>query len=78
MIKISGQCQREITIANERQIDLGAELQNRFAVDRPEDLSIRQASELIDALKQINQDGILPTVTGQSQTGIQTAISEQP
>lgn len=43
-------------IANDRQIDLIGELQNRFGVDRPKDLSIRQASELIDALKQLSPD----------------------
>jgi len=38
-------------IAGRRRIDLVAELRGRFSVDRPEDLSIMQASELIDALK---------------------------
>ena len=36
-------------IAARRRLDLQAELRDRFAVDRPEDLSITQASELIDA-----------------------------
>ena len=36
-------------IAGRRRLDLAAELRGRFAVDRTEDLSITQASELIDA-----------------------------
>ena len=38
-------------IANRQRIDLTAELRNRFDVDRPDDLGISQASELIDSLK---------------------------
>ncbi len=38
-------------IANRQRLDLAAELQNRFRVDQPEDLSISEASELIDAIK---------------------------
>lgn len=38
-------------IANRQRIDLTAELRSRFNLDRPEDLSISEASELIDALK---------------------------
>jgi len=38
-------------IANRQRIDLTSELRNRFGVDRPDDLGISQASELIDSLK---------------------------
>lgn len=38
-------------IANRERLDLATELQQRFGVDQPEDLSIGQASELIDAIK---------------------------
>lgn len=38
-------------IAGRNKLDLPAELQRRFGVERPEDLSISQASDLIDALK---------------------------
>lgn len=38
-------------IANRERLDLTAELQQRFGVSQPEDLSIGQASELIDAIK---------------------------
>ena len=38
-------------IADRQRIDLDAELQRRFGVKRPEELSIREASELIDAIK---------------------------
>lgn len=38
-------------IANRQRLDLTRELQSRFGIDRPDDLSISQASELIDALK---------------------------
>ena len=38
-------------IANRREIDLVAELRGRFGVDRPDDLSLEQASDLIDAIK---------------------------
>ena len=39
-------------IASRHSFDLNRELQNRFRLDHPEDLSISQASQLIDALKQ--------------------------
>jgi hypothetical protein len=39
-------------IANDHQIDLAAELANRFGVERPEELSLQDASQLIDMLKQ--------------------------
>jgi hypothetical protein len=38
-------------IADRQKLDLDTELRNRFGVDRPEDLSIVEASELIDAWK---------------------------
>ena len=38
-------------IANKRHLDLVAELTRRFNVDSPDELSIRQASEMIDAIK---------------------------
>lgn len=38
-------------IAKRQRIDLNAELRSRFDVDRPDDLGISQASELIDSLK---------------------------
>jgi hypothetical protein len=44
-------------IANRQQIDLTQQLQSRFGVDRPDDLSVSQASELIDALKSQTDDG---------------------
>jgi hypothetical protein len=38
-------------IADRQQLDLAAELRSRFGIDRPEDLSITEASRLIDELK---------------------------
>jgi hypothetical protein len=38
-------------IAKRQKIDLSAALQDRFGVSRPDDLSIGQASEFIDAIK---------------------------
>jgi hypothetical protein len=38
-------------IAGQLQLDLGAELRNRFGVNYPEALSLVEASQLIDALK---------------------------
>jgi len=38
-------------IASQQRIDLEEELQNRFGVNLPEALSIREASDLIDAIK---------------------------
>ena len=38
-------------IANRQQLDLAGELHARFGVERPEDLSISEASELIDSIK---------------------------
>ena len=38
-------------IANRQRLDLPGELRQRFGVDRPDDLEISQASELIDAIK---------------------------
>jgi len=43
-------------IANRQRIDLPGELSNRFGVQRPDDLDIRQASEFIDAIKPQNQE----------------------
>jgi len=39
------------TIARRHGVDLAGELQTRFGIYRVEDLDIRQASELIDAIK---------------------------
>jgi hypothetical protein len=45
-------------IANRNRLNLASELQSRFSVDRPDDLSISEASELIDGLKsQTNGNG---------------------
>jgi hypothetical protein len=44
-------------IANERQLDLAVELQGRFGHDRPGDLSIIEASDIIDMLKRKVQEG---------------------
>lgn len=45
-------------IANRQRIDLPSELNSRFGVNRPDDLDIRQASELIDSIKpQSNGNG---------------------
>lgn len=38
-------------IANQLRLDLAAELRSRFGVERPNDLSLREASQLIDSLK---------------------------
>ncbi len=38
-------------IANRQKLDLAQTLQDRFGIDRPDALSISQASELIDELK---------------------------
>ena len=57
-------------IANDRQIDLATELQSRFGVVRLEELSIVQASELIDSLKQRSPDGsILPSEQAPAENG---------
>jgi hypothetical protein len=39
-------------IVNSRQLDLVAELRGRFGVERPDDLTVVEASQLIDAIKQ--------------------------
>lgn len=44
-------------IANRQRIDLTAELRSRFNVERPDDLGISQASELIDSLKASGNGG---------------------
>ncbi len=41
-------------IANRQRIDLPSELSSRFGVSRPDDLDIREASELIDSIKPQN------------------------
>ena len=38
-------------IANRQRLDLVAELRQQFGVERPDDLNIAEASELIDAIK---------------------------
>ena len=40
-----------MAIARRQNADLGRLLQQEYEVERPEDLTIRQASELIDVLK---------------------------
>jgi hypothetical protein len=40
-----------LTIANRQHLNLADFLQQRFRTERPEDLSIKQASEVIDELK---------------------------
>lgn len=47
-----GQIRAIHAIGNSQQLDLAAELRRRFDVNRPDDLSVEQASQLIDALKQ--------------------------
>jgi hypothetical protein len=44
-------------IARSQRLDLTIILQNRFHVSRPEELSVRQASELIDTLKASSGNG---------------------
>lgn len=45
-------------IASRQRIDLAGELRQRYDVDRPDDLSISEASELIDAIKpQTSENG---------------------
>ena len=44
-------------IGSGQQLDLAAELQNRFGVERPAELTIAQASQLIDTIRQPT-DGI--------------------
>ena len=39
-------------IASDHQLDLTVELQSRFGVERPEELSLVEASQLIDMLKE--------------------------
>ena len=38
-------------IAGRRSLDLTEELRERFGIERPEDLSLNEASQLIDAIK---------------------------
>ena len=44
-----------VAIAGRQRLDLARELQTRFHVDRPENLSISDASRLIDELKSSSQ-----------------------
>ena len=44
-----------VAIAGRQRLDLARELQSRFHVDRPENLSISDASQLIDSLKNGSQ-----------------------
>jgi hypothetical protein len=46
-------------IGNRHQLDLAAELQSRFDVDQPDELIVEQASQLIDAIKQLS-NGMAP------------------
>jgi hypothetical protein len=41
-------------IANRQQLDVFEELQNRFAVGRAEELTLEEASQMIDAIKSAN------------------------
>lgn len=47
----ASQCRAIRAIADRQRLDLTAELRNRFSVEHPEDLDIKQASEMIDAIK---------------------------
>jgi hypothetical protein len=47
----TGQIRALHAIANRQQLDLAAEIQSRFGVGRPDDLSLDQASQLIDIIK---------------------------
>ena len=47
----SSQVRAIVTIARRQRADLAGLLRDDFGVDRPEDLSLAQASQLIDALK---------------------------
>ncbi len=50
-------------IAGRRNLDLTEELQGRFGIERPEDLSLNEASQLIDAIK-LSANGVAdPTST---------------
>jgi len=54
----ASQCRALRAIADRQRVDLTAELRSRFGVERPEDLAIGEASELIDSLKpQANGSG---------------------
>jgi hypothetical protein len=44
-------------IARNRRVDLSQFLNERFRIERPEDLSLREASQAIDALKADGQEG---------------------
>jgi len=44
-------------IASRQRIDLAGELRQRYDVDRPDDLSISEASELIDSIKPQTSNG---------------------
>ncbi|MFH1267446.1 MAG: hypothetical protein ABIK89_17115 [Planctomycetota bacterium] len=44
-------------IAARQKINLAAELRRRFQVERPQDLDLSQASELIDAIKPESSNG---------------------
>jgi len=45
------------TIARSRHIDIGRFLNDRFHVDRPDDLTIKEASQVIDELKDNTKNG---------------------
>jgi hypothetical protein len=47
----TAQVQAILAIARKRRLDLATELANRYGVTRPEELSLREASELLDALR---------------------------
>lgn len=50
----SAQIRAIYAIGNHHQLDLAAELQSRFDVSRPDELNVEQASQLIDAIKQLS------------------------
>jgi hypothetical protein len=50
-----GQLRAILAIAREQQADLSGLLRQEFDVDRPEDLTLKQASRLIDLLKSHEQ-----------------------
>jgi hypothetical protein len=41
-------------MGNGQQLDVVTELQNRFGVERPDDLTVEQASQLIHAIRQLS------------------------
>ena len=50
-------------IVNGSELDLAAEVRQRFHVDRPEDLTVEQASQLIGALRQACNGAACPSLS---------------